>query len=250
MADPMKELRILSPGAMREIVCDLSAAYERETGVKISSEFTRAPLVRDRISAGESFDIVVTTQSRIEELAAARKVVADTVATIAQSGIGIAVSAGQPKPDISSVDAFIRTLRNANSIACADSAFGTASGLYLVRLFDRLGLAAELASKIRLIGTVAGKPIVVCAPVANGEAEIGIQQIAEIVAVPGVDLVGPLPAEIQHTTAFSVAVAATAQDQDLARDYVAFLTSEAAEPVIRAHGMQPFRTLAKHLDGY
>jgi molybdate transport system substrate-binding protein len=250
MADPMNELRILSPGAMREIICDLSAAYGRETGVKISSEFTRSPLVRDRIIAGESFDVVVTTQSRIEELAAARRVIADTVATIAQSGIGIAIRTGHPKPDISSVDAFTRTLRAANSVACADPAFGTASGLYLVRLFDRLGLAAELASKIRLVGTAAGKPIVVCAPVASGETEIGIQQIAEIVAVSGVDLVGPLPAEIQRTTAFGVAVAATAQERDLARDYVAFLASEAAEPVILAHGMQPFKAPAEHPDGH
>lgn len=238
-AAPM--LRMLSAGAMREIVCEFGEAYERKTHVKLSGEFTRSPLVRDRIAAGESFDVVVTTQSRLEELAAAGKVAPDTVAAVAHSGIGVAVQAGRPKPDISTVDAFIRALRRARSIACADPAFGTASGLYLARLFDRLRLTAELTPKLRLVGTTGGKPIVVCASVATGEAELGIQQIAEIVAVPGVDLVGPLPPEIQHTTVFGAAVAATAQHGDLARGFVAYLASDAAKPGIRGHGMQPAR---------
>ena len=127
--------------------------------------------------------------------------------------IGVAVKAGRPKPDIGTVEAFVNTLRNAKSIACADPAFGTASGLYLVDLFDRLGLTAELKPKTRLIGAVGGEPVVVCAAVADGKAELGIQQIAEIVAVPGVDLVGPLPAEIQHTTVFAVAVGSAAQSR-------------------------------------
>ncbi len=234
-------MRVLSAGAMREIVCAISGAYERKTRAKISGEFTRSPLVRDRIAAGESFDVVITTQSRLEELAAAGKVVPDTVAAVAHSGIGIAARAGQPKPDISTVAAFVRTLRSARSIACADPAFGTASGLYLARLFDRLQLTADLKPKLQLVGTDAGKPIVVCQAVADGAADIGIQQIAEIVAVPGVDLVGPLPPEIQHTTTFGAAVASTAQNRDLARDFVAFLASAAARPAITAHGMEPAR---------
>ncbi len=232
-------VRILSAGAMREIVCGLGEAYERRTRVKISGEFTRSPLVRDRIAAGESFDVVVTTQSRLEELAAAGKVVPGTIAALARSGIGVAVQAGRHKPDISTVDAFIKTLRETRSIACADPAFGTASGLYLARLFDRLGLTAELRPKLQLVGTTGGRLIVVCEAVAKGVAELGIQQIAEIVAVPGVDLVGPLPPEIQHTTIFGAAVAATAQHGDLARDFVAFLTSDAAKPGVRVHGMEP-----------
>ncbi len=232
-------VRILSAGAMREIVCELGEAYERETQAKISGEFTRSPLVRDRIAAGERFDVVVTTQSRLEELAAAEKLAPDTVAAVARSGIGVAVRAGQRKPDISSVDAFIQTLRAARSIACADPAFGTASGLYLARLFDRLQLTDELKPKLQLIGTTGGKPVVVCAAVADGTAELGLQQIAEIVAVPGIDLVGPLPGDIQHTTTFGAAVATAAENGALARGFVGFLTSVAAGPVIRSYGMEP-----------
>ena len=103
----------------------------------------------------------------------------------------------------------------------------------------RLGLAAELKAKIRLVGAEGGEAVVVCAAVASGEAELGLQQIAEIVAVPGVDLVGPLPDEIQHTTIFSAALAAAAPQPDLARNFLTFLRSPAAKAVVAAHGMEP-----------
>ena len=233
-------LRILSAGAMAELVRELGDVYERQKQVKVSAEFTRSPLVSDRIRAGESFDVVITTQSRIEELAAARKVMPETAAAMAKSGIGVAVRAGCAKPDISTVEAFILALRRSNSVACADPMFGTASGVYMARLFDQLGLAAELKPKMHLVSSMGGRPIVVCEAVANGQAELGIQQIAEIVSVPGVDLVGPVPAEIQHMTVFGAAVASIARDQKLARQFVAFLRSEMAQPVICAHGMEPF----------
>jgi molybdate transport system substrate-binding protein len=233
------EIRVLSAGAMREIVCELGEAYERATGSRIAAEFSRSPLVRDRIRADEVFDIVITTQSRLEELARQNKVIADSAAVLARSGIGVAVRSGQQKPDIGSVEAFVAALRGARSIACADPAFGTASGLYLIDLFNRLGLTAELKAKSRLIGAIGGSPVVVCDAVAEGEAELGIQQIAEIVAVKGVDLVGPLPADIQHTTVFSVAVASRAPNPDRARDFARFLASEPAKNVIAKHGMEP-----------
>ena len=199
----------------------------------------RGPLVRDRIRAGEPFDLVITTQSRVEELAGANRVVADTVAIIARSLIGVGVRAGRHKPNIASVEAFIGTLSAAKSIACADPVFGTASGLYLVDLFDRLGLTAELKPKMRFISAAGGAPVVVCAAVAEGRAELGIQQIAEIVSVPGVDLVGPLPREIQHVTVFAVAVASAAPNQSLARDFLTFFRSATARTITAAHGMEP-----------
>jgi molybdate transport system substrate-binding protein len=163
----------------------------------------------------------------------------DTATIVARSLIGVAVRAGRPKPDIGSVDAFVRTLRDANSIACADPAFGTASGLYLPDLFERLGLTAELKPKTHFIGAAGGAPIVVCAAVADGRAELGIQQVAEIVSVPGVDLVGPLPQEIQRMTVFAIAVTSAAPNQSVARDFVTFFASATANSVIEAHGMQP-----------
>ena len=233
------ELRILSAGAMREIVAELCEIYGRCASVKLSSEFTRSPLVRDRVRAGEAVDIVVTTQSRIAELAKENKIVSGSSAIVARSGIGVAVSAGRPQPDIGSVEAFVAALRDARSIACADPAFGTASGLYLAELFARLGLSEELRPKLRLIGADGGQPVVVGAAVADGRAELGIQQISELIAVPGLDLVGPLPPQIQHTTVFAVAVASAAANPDLARNFINYLTSEGVKPVIAANGMEP-----------
>jgi len=233
------EIRVLSAGAMGEIVDALAEAYTLTTGIKVSAEFSRSPLVRERIRSGEPFDVAVTTQSRIEELARTGKVVAETAATVARSLIGVAVRAGSPRPDIGSVASFVSELRAAKSIACADPAFGTASGLYLKELFDRLGLTAELRPKLRLVGASGGEPLVVCAAVADGRAELGIQQIAEIVPVPGVDLVGPIPQEIQHATAFAVAVVSAAPNPHAARAFVSSFASPAARDIIRAHGMEP-----------
>lgn len=232
-------IRLLSAGAVSEIVRPLGEAYRRSTGIEVAAEFTRSPLVRERIGAGEPFDLAITTKARVAALTDEGRILPGTAAILARSGIGVAVKAGQPKPDISSVEAFVRTLRAARSIACADPSFGTASGLYLVELFERLGLSAELKPKIRLVGTAGGKPLVVGAAVASGEAEIAIQQTAEIVAVPGIDLVGPLPAGIQHTTEFSVGVCALAGDAISARAFAGFLTSEEARPVIIASSMEP-----------
>jgi molybdate transport system substrate-binding protein len=233
------EIRILSAGAMGEIVLAVAEICSHATGLKVSAEFSRSPLVRDRICAGEPFDIVVTTQSRVEELVRADKVIAETAATLARSLIGVAVRTGRPKPDIGSLDAFVDTLRRAKSIAVADPAFGTASGLYLRDLFDRLGLREELAPKLRLVGATGGEPVVVCAAVADGRAEIGIQQMAEIVPVPGVDLVGPIPRDIQHTTAFAAAVVSSAPNVLHAREFLNFFRSPAASDIIRKHGMEP-----------
>lgn len=233
------EIRVLSAGAMAEIVQELGHGYEHTAGARMVAEFTRSPLVRERIRAGAAFDVVITTRPRIDALAAEDKVAADSAVTLARSGIGVAVRAGRSKPDIGSVDAFVGALRSARSIACADPAFGTASGLYLEQLFSRLGLSEDLKPKLHLVGTVGGKPVVVCAAVADGSAELGLQQIAEIVAVPGVELVGPLPPEIQHVTEFGAAVTTTAENADAARAFVKFLASDEARSVIAAHGMQP-----------
>jgi molybdate transport system substrate-binding protein len=229
----------LSAAAVGEIIGNLGGAYEAATGIKLSAEFTRSPLVRDRVRAGEAVDIVITTQSRIAELAKENKIVSGSAAIMARSGIGVVVGAGRPQPDIGSAEAFVAALRDARSIACADPAFGTASGLYLTELFARLGLSEELRPKLRLIGANGGQPVVVGAVVADGRAELGIQQISELIAVPGLDLVGPLPPQIQHTTVFAAAVASAAPNPDLAREFINYLTSEGVKPVIAANGMEP-----------
>jgi molybdate transport system substrate-binding protein len=229
----------LCAGAMHAIVEALAVSFQRTTGVRIASTFTRSGLVRDRVRDGEHVDVVITTAAAVDELARLGKILADSAAAVAHSGIGVAIRTGAAKPEIGSVTAFTSMLRNTASIAYADPLTGSPSGSYLVALFDRLGLSAELSPKTRLVGAAGGRAVVVCEIVAAGEAEIGIQQISEILPVPGVELVGPLPAEVQHMTTFSAAVATGASDPDTARRLVAFLSSAAAASVIRMHGMQP-----------
>jgi molybdate transport system substrate-binding protein len=230
-------LRLLCTGAMSVIVGHLAREFERATGIRVSAEFTRSGVVRDRIRDGEVFDVAISTQPAIDELARGGQVHRETV--VASSGIGVAVRAGHVKPDIGSVSAFIRVLRDAKSIAYADPASGSPSANYLVGLFSRLRLTEELKPKTHLVGASGGHAVVVCDCVASGEAEIGIQQIAEIVPVAGVDFVGPLPDEIQHMTVFSAAVVSTASHPDLARRFVEFISSAAAKPAIVANGMEP-----------
>ena len=232
-------IAVLCAGACREILDELGEAYAAASGAKISAEFSTSAAIVPRIADGEIFDLVITTQTAIAELGRAGKVDAGSAAPFALSKLGLAVAAGRPRPEIGTVAAFVAALRGAQSIACADPAMRTPSGLYLKALFDRLELSAELKPKFRLIGAAGGKPVVVCAAVARGDAELGLQQISEIVAVPGVDLVGPLPAEIQETTVFSTAVTTAGRNPAQAREFAAFLASAAAKPVIAAHGMEP-----------
>jgi molybdate transport system substrate-binding protein len=234
-------IEVLCAGAMSRIVGELGVAFERSTGIKVSAEFTRSGLVRDRVRSGEAVDVAITTQAAIEELAGQRQLLPDSTAELARSGIGIAVQAGRRKPEIGSTEAFKRSLCQAQSIAYADPATGSPSGTYLVGLFNRLGIATELQSKTRLMGAAGGHAVVVCEAVARGEAEIGIQQIAEIIPVAGVELVGPLPPSLQHMTVFSAAVTSKAGAAQSARRFVGFMTSKAANPVIAANGMEPSR---------
>jgi molybdate transport system substrate-binding protein len=232
-------LAVLCAGACREIVDELGAAYAARCRVPVRAEFSTSAAIGTRVGHGGVFDLVIATQATIAELQRAGEVIAGTAMALARSRLGVAVAAGRPKPDIGTVAAFVAALRCARSIACADPALRTPSGLYLAGLFERLGLAAELKPKLRLIGAVGGEPVVVCAAVARGEAELGLQQISEIVAVPGVDLVGPLPTQIQETTEFSVALTACAPQPALARDFAGFLMAATARKVIAAHGMEP-----------
>lgn len=231
-------LSVLSAAAMTPIMSELAHAFEQSGGTRVSLDFTRSRMVRDRVRDGEKVDVVITTQAAIDDLARAGELVLDSVAAVARSGIGVAVRAGSAKPDIASAAAFTRMLREAGSIAYADPATGSPSGNYLASLFRRLGLADELAPKTRLIGPTGHHSVVVCEAVARGEAEIGMQQVCEILPVKGVELVGPLPGELQHVTVFAAAVAARARDVAVARRFVAFIASEAASPAIAAAGME------------
>ena len=186
--------------------------------------------IPNRLAAGDPADLVIMAASGLDRLIAQGLVAAGSRTDLARSGIGLAVRAGAPKPDIGSADALVRALRQAKSIAHSSSA----SGVYLKGLFQRLGLTQALGDRIRQIE---GEPV--GAVVARGEVQIGLQQVSELLPVPGIDYVGPLPAEIQHVTVFSAGIAAHAHAPDAARALIAHLTGPAAAAFIRQSGMEP-----------
>jgi len=190
-----------------------------------------------RMARGEPADVVIMVGSALGELIKQGKVVADSRVDLARSSIGMAVRAGAPKPDISSVDAFKRALLAAKSIAYSDSA----SGVYVsTELFRRLGIADEVMSKSREI-----KSERVGNVVARGEAEIGFQQVSELLPVPGIEFVGPLPPELQKITVFSAGIVTGAKEPEAAKALIAFLASPAAAGAITRSGMEPMTSAAQ-----
>jgi molybdate transport system substrate-binding protein len=228
------EIRVASSGGFKAAYLALVPAFERTTGCKVrtvwgSSLGTAPTSISSRLQRGEPLDLVILSGDALDGLIAQGRIVAGSRVDLARSGIGVAVRAGASRPDIGSVDAFKRALLQARSIAHSSSA----SGVYLESLLKRLGLAAELAPKIR---KVEGEPVGQL--VARGEVEIGFQQVSELLPVAGIDYVGPLPAEIQEITVFAAGIPVGARNAEAARALVGYLTSPAAAPVIRRCGME------------
>jgi molybdate transport system substrate-binding protein len=223
------DLKILSGGAMQGLMADAVPLFERDGGRKVAVEFGLTSALRKAIADGAIFDIALLPRPDIEALAKAGKMAAGSVTDIARSSIGVAVRAGAPKPDISTVDAFKRAVVRAGSVTYSDGP----SGLYIAALMERLGLAEAIKSKTKLTtGPVAEL-------LARGEAEIGLQQIVAILPVKGADLVGPLPAELQNVIVYAAGLSARSTNSQAARDFVAFMATPQVVSIIRAKGMEP-----------
>lgn len=228
------ELKVLSAGAFKPVVVALAAEFERTTGHKLVIDNDTAGALVRRVNGGEAFDLVVAPPGALVQMAQAGKLAADSGRPLARVAIGVAVKAGAPLPDISSVAAFQRTLAAARKVAYIDPAAGGSSGIYLAQLFERWGMAEQIKGKAVLVpgGLVAQR-------VVSGEADIAIHQISEILAVPGATLVGPIPAEVQNYTTYSGAPAPATRDAAATQALLAWLGSEAARVVLAAKGMLP-----------
>jgi len=226
------EIKVLTAGAMKSVVLALQGGFEAASGHRLVVDNDTAGGLTKRIEAGEAFDMAIITPNAIDGLAGKGKVVAGSRVAVAKVGVGVAIKEGAPKPDLSSVDAFKRTLLSAATIAYIDPASGGSSGIYVAGLLKKLGIAAEIKPKERLQagGYVAEK-------VAKGEAEIAIHQISEILPVKGVTLAGPLPEEIQNYTVYAAGLSATASDPKAAQAWIDYLKSPAATAAIESRGM-------------
>ena len=229
------DIKVISGGAFKQVLNALAAQYQNESGNGLDITYQTVGQHLKLIESGaETFDVAVLTPEAIDGLIKKDKVVAGSRADLAKTGVGVVVRQGTSLPDIGSVEAFKRTLLAAKSVAYIDPAAGGSSGIYVAKLLERLGIAKDVNAKAKLIqgGEVASH-------VVDGEAEIGIHQISEILAVKDAVLVGPLPAEIQNFTVYAAGVGAAARDATAANELVKFLTGSHAVPIIKAKGMEP-----------
>jgi len=228
---------VLSAIGMQSVLEDLAPKFERATGHRLAILFTTAGAAIKRAQDGEAADVVIATRQGIDGLVKNGKASANNVTALASAGISVAIRKGAPKPDISSPDALKRTLLAAKSISYVDPASGGASGIHFTKVLDRLGIANEMKSKTVFPNPKA--PAEVGALVANGEAEIGVHIIVELISVAGIDIVGPLPGDLQNTIVFAAAVMASVKDAEAAKALVNFLGTPEAAAVTKAKGMEP-----------
>jgi molybdate transport system substrate-binding protein len=229
------EVRVMTSGGMAAAYLELAPHFERASGHRVVTETTSIGIGVDyiptRVQRGEPVDVVLLPAAAMDQLIKDGKVLADSRVDLARSGIGMAVRAGAPRPDIRSVDALKRALLEARSIAYSSSVSGT----YLSdELFPRLGIAEQVKDKSRRIERER-----VGAVVARGDAEIGFQQISELLPIEGIDYVGPLPTEVQRVTVFSAGVAAQARSPEAARALIRFLASPEGARVMAKGGLEP-----------
>ena len=226
----MSTITVLSSLATREAYLELVPQFEAATGHKVETIWAGTVVIMKRMANGEVFDLVISSSASIKDLTEQNKIVPGTATNLSKTGIGIGVKKGATKPDVSSAEAFKRTMLSVKSVGLSTGP----SGVYLEKLFERLGIAGSMKPKIRQIpsgGTVA--PLV-----ASGEAEIGFQQISEIAHADGIDYVGPLPPDLQLISVFTAGVHSSAAHPDEARALVTYLTTPAALTVMKRHGLE------------
>jgi len=230
------EVRVMISGGLTAAYKELAPEFERVTGNRVLTAYgpsmgTTVNAIPIRLERGEPADVLIMVGYALGDLIKQGKVVANSRVDLTKSLIGVVVKSGAPKPDISSADALKRALLAAKSIAYSDSA----SGVYVsTEMFQRLGIADAVNDKARKIPA---EPV--AGVVARGDAEIGFQQISELRPVAGVDIVGPLPSELQTVTIFSAGIATVSREPEAGRALIKFLASPAASAAIIKSGMEP-----------
>ncbi len=230
------EIQVVTSGTFRAAFAQLIPEFERASGDTVAAAFgpsmgTTHDAIPVRLERGEAIDVVIMAAPALADLIGQGKIRADSRVVLVRSRIGMAVRAGAARPDIRTVDALRRTLLAARSIGVSDSA----SGVYLSgELFPRLGIAAQIAAKVR---TIEADPV--GERVANGEVEIGFQQVSELRPVQGIEIAGELPEEVQRVTVFAAGIPSTARQREAARRLIRWLASPAAFATIRASGLEP-----------
>lgn len=225
------EIKVMSGTGPRAAVRELVVQFERASGHTVAIQFHVNAEVKRKIDGGETFDATVLNPEVLDELIREGKVSAASRASIGRAGVGVAVRAGAPRPDIASVEGFRKTLLAAKSVAFPGEG---ASGRYFVSLLDRLGIADEMKPKLKPMPASDAVEIV-----GRGEAEMVVVVMPRMSGVPGIDIAGPLPAELQTYIGFAAGVSTAAKEPDAAQALVRFLSSPEAAAVLKAKGIEP-----------
>jgi molybdate transport system substrate-binding protein len=226
------EIKVMISNALKSTMEELTPEFEKATGNKLAITFGAAAELKASIEKGTPIDLAILTTATTDDLVKEGKLIAAGRVDIARAGAGLAARKGAPKPDISTTEGFKHALLEAKSIAYVEAG---ATAPYIKSLFDRLGIADQIKPKLKPQPT--SNPA--AKAVANGEAELGITQISEILPYAGAELVGPLPADIQLYTAYPAAVAADTKEGDAAKALIKFLNGPAAVAVLKAKGLSP-----------
>ena len=230
------EIHALITTAMKAAVDELAPAFERTGGDSFRVSYGPSGGVARRFVAGEPADVIIIDSGALQDLIRQGKVLPGRT-DIARTGIGIAVRKGAPRPDVSSPEALKRALLAAKSIGHTAPAGGGITAAHITKLFERLGIAAEVAPKVRLAaGGPNGRVSVL---VSSGVAEIGLQQVSELMSNPGVEVIGMLPPELQQITVYSAGIATTAKEPDAGRALIGFLSVPEAIAIYKTRGLMP-----------
>ncbi len=224
-------IRVISSMATRQVLAELVAAFEQRYGVPVLVESVGGVDASRRVDAGEAFDVAILASDTIDRLMRNGRLLPASRVDLVQSGVAVAVRAGAAHPDIATEPAIRNAVLSAKSIGYSTGP----SGVALIGLFERWGITGQI--KDRLFQAPAGVPV--GSLVARGEVELGFQQLSELINMAGIDILGPLPAEIQITTTFSAGVCVNSEQPDLVQDLIAFLNSSDAAAVKRRQGMEP-----------
>jgi len=230
------EIRVLQSGAFKSAMADIKPLFEQASGHKLLLDSDTSGRIAQRIDKGEETDFIVSTSAGVDDLIKQGKVLADSKAQVARAGVGVVVRKGTAKPDISTPEKFKEALLAAKSLGMSNPVGGGQSGKNLEAIFDRLGITEAMKAKSTYgPGGPAG---LIGFYLLRKEVEIGIQQLPELMAVPGIDIIGPLPPDIQSMTVFSAGISTAAKEPEAAKALIKFLTTPTAKALFKSKGME------------
>ena len=225
------EVKVLASGAVKEAALELIPQFEKTSGHTVTVTWAGTVDIKKKVAAGETFDLVIVASPEIDTFTKEGKIAAGSKVDIVRSSVGVAVKPGTPKPDLQSGDDLKKALLAAKSVGYSTGP----SGVYMKGLFEKMGIAEEIKAKSKVAPP--GTPVATV--IRSGEAEIGFQQVSELIHEAGIDFLGPIPADVQNITVFSSGVFASATAPTEAKLLQKFLTAPAAVPVIKKHGLEP-----------